>query len=187
MTRGRPAGLHPDRAVTAAQVADRRSARTAIGRRQRSTLSMVAGFLALSAWCGAVGLATGWLPLGDRLTARLPFGSALVGGVALAVVVALPTTLLAVAALSAGSTVVQRATFVVGTIVVIWIVVELAFIRELSFLHPVILLYGAALMAWGRGGLSGLSRQPRGPIPPAPTPVKRAAMEPGPLRPTDED
>ena len=104
---------------------------------------------------------TGWLSIGDRLIPRLPFGSATPGGVALALAVAVPATLLGVLALRGASAQVERATFLVGTIVVLWILVELAFVRELSILHPAILLYGAALMAWGSHGLKGLLRHPR--------------------------
>src|SRR3954451_5597695 len=73
----------------------RRTRHPAMGRRRRMVLSVFAGFLVLISWCGSVGLATGGLSIGDRLTARLPYGSAVLGGAALVVVVAVPATILA--------------------------------------------------------------------------------------------
>lgn len=50
----------------------------------------VAGLKPVSALAGALGLAAGFLSLDEVLTARLPWGSALFGGVALGLLVALP-------------------------------------------------------------------------------------------------
>ena len=119
-------------------------------KRHRTALALVGGFLAANAWYGALGLATGRITIGDTLTARLPFGSAVLGGVALAVVVAIPATSLTVLAVLGNARRLEPATFVVGAIVAVWILIELAFVREVSFLHPAILLYGAALMIWSR-------------------------------------
>ena len=116
----------------------------------RTALQVAAGLLALSAWYGALGLASGWLSIGEELTDRLPFGSAVIGGLALAAAVALPASVLTVLARRGPEATVRSATFAVGTITVVWILVELAFVRELSFLHPTVLLYGAALMFWSR-------------------------------------
>jgi membrane protease YdiL (CAAX protease family) len=132
--------------------------RGASGSGHRVALALVAGFLAANAWYGAFGLATGWLTIGEKLTARLPFGSAVLGGVALAVVVAAPATTLAVMALHRSSRRLDAATFMLGAVVVAWILIELAFVREVSFLHPAILLYGTALMAWGRHGAPRVGR-----------------------------
>src|SRR4051794_40909928 len=110
----------------------RRTRHPVMGRRRRMLLSVFAGLLALNAWYGAVGLATGWLSIGDRLTARLPYGSAVLGGAALAVVVAVPATILAAFAVQGAWTHVERATFLMGTILVTWILVGLAFVREVS-------------------------------------------------------
>lgn len=134
------------------------------GKRHRTSVALAAGFLAVNAWYGALGLATGWLSIGDKLTARLPFGSAVLGGVALAVVVAMPATTLTVLAVRSHSRQLEPATFLLGVIVAAWILIELAFVREVSFLHPAILLYGTALMIWGRHGATEVGRTLRHPI-----------------------
>lgn len=95
----------------------------------------VAAFNTLSAGLGAIGLATGWLDLGAIVTGRLPWGSALFGAAALALIVALPNAVLTVVALRRD----PRSgplSIVAGVLLVGWIVVELAFIQELSYFHP---------------------------------------------------
>jgi hypothetical protein len=113
---------------------------------------LAAALVAVSAWGGAVGLATGGLALEGGLNARLPFQSPVLGGLALAVVVAVPFTLLAVSAwrgwewtdeLALGS----------GALLVGWILVELAFVRVLSFFHPVYLVIGGVFVFCGRHAL----------------------------------
>src|SRR4051794_26086116 len=59
----------------------------------RVAVGVVAGLNAVGAVGGAVGLVTGTLSLAE-LTDRLPFGSALLGGVALGLVVAVPQAVL---------------------------------------------------------------------------------------------
>jgi hypothetical protein len=104
-------------------------------KRRRLLIAAVGVTNAAGAGLGAVGLATGWLELGPTLTARLPWGSAVAGAVALAVVVALPNALLAIIALRRdsgyGTTSIASGVLLVG-----WIVVQLAFIREVSLFHP---------------------------------------------------
>lgn len=124
---------------------------TAVPRRH-SLVAGAAGFLAANAWYGAVGLATGGLTIGPELTERLPFGSAVLGGVALALVIAVPATALTVVAVRGTSRPLGPPTFALGYVLVAWILVELAFVRELSFLHPVLLAYGVALMVLSRQG-----------------------------------
>ena len=95
-----------------------------------------------------MGLIVGFLSLDPATTSRLPWGSAAFGGVALALLVAVPNTILAVFAVRgdhrAGSTAIG-----VGVLLVGWIVVELAFIRELSFFHPLYVTVGLVLVWLG--------------------------------------
>jgi hypothetical protein len=109
-------------------------------------LTLLAVLNGVGALAGAWGLASGVLGLGPTVTGRLPWGSPLVAGVALGLLVALPNGALAAVALRRG-----RQTGLVGIAVgaamVVWILVELAFIRELSFFHPVYVGIGL-VMVW---------------------------------------
>jgi hypothetical protein len=121
---------------------------------RRPWLALSAGLMATSAIAGAAGLVSGFIDIGHRLNGRLPFGSPVVGGLALAVVVGLPFFVTAQRAWR-GDRRSGEAALVAGTLLVLWIVVELAFIRELSFLHPLCAVIGAAFAVVGslsRGG-----------------------------------
>lgn len=111
-------------------------------------LAVVAGLIALSAYGGALGLATGFLNLGNTAVARLPFHSPVLGGLALMAVVAVPTTVLAWQAVR-GKHRVGDVSIVAGALLAGWILVELAFIRELSFFHPVYFGLGVLLIWLG--------------------------------------
>lgn len=121
---------------------------------RRPWLAVSAGLMAASALAGAAGLIGGFIDMGDRLNGRLPFGSPVVGGLALSMVVGLPFFLVASYAWR-GDRRSGEAALVAGSLLVLWIVVELAFIRELSFLHPLCAVIGAAFAIVGsmtRGG-----------------------------------
>ncbi len=112
-------------------------------------LAAITGLLnAVSAAAGGVFLALGVLSLGPGLTARLPWGSAALGGTALVLWVAVPNAVLTVLALRADRRT-GAASVAVGTLLVAWIAVELAFIRELSFFHPLYVVIGSAQVALG--------------------------------------
>jgi hypothetical protein len=121
----------------------------------RVGVAVFAAIIAFSAYAGAIGLVSGGLSLGDVLTARLPFGSPVLGGIALALIVAVPSTWLAWLAWQADSRT-DAVALIVGILIIGWIVVELAFIREVSFFHPVYLVVGAALIWIGRHGAGDL-------------------------------
>jgi len=108
-------------------------------------LAVLAGLIALSAYGGALGLITGSLNLGSAVTARLPFHSTIVGGLALIAVVAAPNTLLAWLA-ARGERRSGDLSILTGVLLAGWVLVELAFIRELSFFHPVYFVLGALLI-----------------------------------------
>lgn len=116
---------------------------------RRRGLAAFAAVIAVSAWGGAVGLAFEALGLPAEIAARLPFGSQLLGGMALALVVGVPMTLLAVLAWRGDARAGPMAV-IAGVLQVAWIVVELAFIRELSFFHPTYLAVGLGLIVAGR-------------------------------------
>jgi hypothetical protein len=115
---------------------------------RRRGLAVFAAINAAAAWAGAVGLVTGALGLGARLEDRLPFQSLVVGGIALAVVVAVPLTVLAWQAWR-GDRRTGGTSLVAGTLLVGWIVLQLAFLQELSFFHPLYVAIGIALIATG--------------------------------------
>lgn len=119
--------------------------------RQRSphrALAAFAGVVAFSAWAGAAGLVIGFLTLGAEIESRLPLDSPVLGGIALAVIVALPTTVLAVLAWQ-GDERTGDVALVAGVFVVGWIAVQVAFIQTFSFFQPTYVLVGCALVAWG--------------------------------------
>ncbi len=119
------------------------------GARRATGTAVFAAVVAVSAWAGALGLVTGTLDLGAKLEQRLPFHSPVLGGGALAVIVGLPTTVVAILArrhdARAGASAV-----VAGALLVGWIVVEVAFIREFSFLQPCYAVIGVVFIAIGR-------------------------------------
>jgi len=117
--------------------------------RRRPVLAVVAGVNAVAAWGGAAGLIVGFLSLTDRINERLPFASPVVGGLALALVVALPLTVLTVRA-ATGHPRTGETAVVVGLLLIGWILVQVLFLRELSFFHPFYLLVGSGLVVAGR-------------------------------------
>lgn len=123
---------------------------TSIGPRRGR--SMCAAITAASAWFGAVGLVVGWIGFPDRIVRRLPFDSPALAGVALAAVVAAPSTVLAVEAQRGGRRT-DLATLTVGALLVGWIVVQVIVIRTFSWFQPTFLLIGAAFAWVGRGAV----------------------------------
>lgn len=119
--------------------------------RRRPLLAGLTGLNALGALAGAVGLATGGLSLGSSVAQRLPFASPAVGGVALALIVAVPSTVVSIEALR-GSRHTDAALVTAGVMLVGWILAEVAFIRELSFFHPLYRAVGLLMIGVGRRG-----------------------------------
>lgn len=116
---------------------------------RRTGLAWFAAIVSFSAFAGAVGLATGTIGLAADVAARLPFGSALFGGVALALVVGIPTASVAWQAWR-GDPRTDRSAVFAGGCLIGWIVVQLLIIRELSFFHPTYLVVGALFVWIGR-------------------------------------
>jgi hypothetical protein len=104
--------------------------------------------VAISAYGGAAGLITGWLPLSAPMTGRLPFGSPVLAGIALACVVAVPATVVTILAWRRHPRDRDAATLA-GVLLVGWIVVELAVVRQFSALQVVYGLAGLTLIASG--------------------------------------
>ena len=111
-------------------------------------LAILAVLNTIGAVVGAWGLASGVLSLEPTLTSRLPYGSAVLGGVALCLLVALPNGVLAAVALRGGRQI-GLLGIAVGAGLVVWILVELAFIRELSFFHPLYVTVGLIMVRAG--------------------------------------
>lgn len=112
-------------------------------------LATCAGVNALSAWFGVLGLVGGGLSFGAELDARLPFDSLVLAGLALAAVVAVPSTVLAVLAWR-GDPRTPAATVVVGVLLIAWIVVQLAFLQSFSFFQPLYAAIGLAFLVTGQ-------------------------------------
>ena len=114
----------------------------------RARLTVLAGFVAVSAYAGAAGLISGWLRLGSTMTAQLPFRSPVFAGIALACVVAVPATVATLLAWRSHARARDAATLA-GVLLVGWIVVEVAVVRQFSALQAVYGLAGLGLIAAG--------------------------------------
>jgi hypothetical protein len=114
----------------------------------RGWFTLFAGFVAASAYAGALGMISGWLPVTPTMTARLPFHSPVFGGLALACVVAVPTTVVTALAWRRHPRT-RDAAALAGAALVGWIVVEVAIIRQASVLQGIYLLAGLGLIAAG--------------------------------------
>jgi hypothetical protein len=123
--------------------------------RRRLGLAVAGLANALAAFGGAIGLATGGLALESDLNERLPFASPVLGGIALAVVVATPFTAVAVLAWR-GDERSDLAAGVTGVLLVGWIAVQLALLRAPTFLHAFYLAVGVGLVWYGRAALTRL-------------------------------
>ena len=116
--------------------------------RRRPVLATCTGIVAILAYAGAVGLITGAIDYGPEITARMPFGSPVFGGVALALVVGVPMTVVTYL----GARVDARtspAAVVAGSLLVGWIVVEIGFVRSYSWLQPACTVAGVAVALAG--------------------------------------
>lgn len=132
---------------------------------RRPVVALATAAVALSAYAGAVGLATGTDPYLQHLTPRLPLRSPALGGLALTAVVAVPHT---VAARDAwrGRPRSDTSAIVAGALLCGWLLTEAAVLRETSSLDA---LYGAAGAALVAAGLTGRvhARKEPAPWPPA--------------------
>jgi hypothetical protein len=103
-------------------------------------LAAYAGFVALSACFGAVGMISGFLPVKAPLADRLPMHSPVFAGVALACVVGVPATVACVLAWRRHPRT-RDAVAIAGIMLVGWLVVEMIIVRDTSYLQVV---YGVA-------------------------------------------
>jgi hypothetical protein len=112
--------------------------------RRRPWLVFAGGVVAVS----AVALATGLIDMGEAITDRIPFHSTLFGGLAPALVVALPMAIAAYLA-ATGAPRAAQAAMVAGALLVGWIVVQVLIIRTFSWLQPAMALAGAVVFLAG--------------------------------------
>ena len=98
-------------------------------RPNRVALAVYAGFIALSAYFGSVGMISGLLPVGAPLAQRLPLHSAVFAGIALALVVGLPASVVAVLSWRRHPRTPDAAALA-GLLLVGWIAVELVVARQ---------------------------------------------------------
>lgn len=109
----------------------------------RRGLATGAGIVAVSAYAGAVGLATRTDPYLRQVYERLPFHSPTFGAVALVAVVAVPHTVVAQYAWR-GDERTDAAAAIAGALLVGWLTVEDLVLRERTWLVP--LYYGAGVL-----------------------------------------
>lgn len=116
--------------------------------RRRPVLASFTGLVAILAYAGAAGLMTGSIDFGDEITARLPFGGPVFGGIALVVVVGLPMTVVTYLG-SRRDARTSVAAVIAGSLLVGWIAVEIGFVRSYSWLQPVFAFAGLAVALAG--------------------------------------
>ncbi|APE35145.1 hypothetical protein BOX37_15650 [Nocardia mangyaensis] len=114
----------------------------------RTALSLVSGAVAIWAAAGALGLATGALAVSAELEGRLPWQSPTLAATGLALVVAVPMTLVAVLATQDDHRC-ARAAIAAGFALVAWILAQIVLLRELSWLQPVCILAAIGVAALG--------------------------------------
>lgn len=112
----------------------------------RRWLAAFAALNAFGAWAGAVGLITGGTDFGEVINDRLPFDSLVLAALALAIIVAIPLTLLAWSAWTGGPRT-DELSLVVGLLLIGWILGQVAVIRAFSLFQPTYLVVGAGFVA----------------------------------------
>jgi hypothetical protein len=117
------------------------------GRGWRIAVGVVAAANAVGALGGSVGLAGSWLTLGD-LDDRLPLDSHLLAGTALALLVCLPQTVLAVAA-RRRSSLAAALSVCCGAVLVGWILLEVVFLRVFAGLQVAYVVIGVVQVGLG--------------------------------------
>ncbi|MGB7877151.1 MAG: alpha/beta fold hydrolase [Ilumatobacteraceae bacterium] len=113
---------------------------------RRPALAAFAALNAAAAWAGVVGLTLGGIEFGDTLDARLPFESLVLAAVGLALIVAVPMTLLAWWAWTGNPRTLTLA-FLVGIAVIGWIALQVIVLRAVSLFQPVYLAVGVWFIA----------------------------------------
>ena len=111
--------------------------------------------LAVAAFGGSWALVSNTVDASSYVS-EIPFSSTVFGGLALAVVVAIPATVAAAAGLT-HRTWSRPAHLTAGALLMVWIVVEVIYIGLTSWLQPVMFAWGAAIVLLG-------SRVPKGPV-----------------------
>ena len=118
-----------------------------LARRWRLAVGVVAALNAFGALGGALGLVSGWLSLGE-VTDRLPFGSTVLAGLALALLVCLPQSVLTGLAFR-GSRATAAASLLVGGLLVCWILLEVVVLHVLAGLQVTYLVVGLVQVGLG--------------------------------------
>ena len=116
--------------------------------RRRPWLGSLTALIAVSAWAGAVGLVIGAVDFGETVNARLPFDSTVFAGITLAVLIAVPMTVVTYLA-AHRDTRTSPAAVVAGALVIGWIAVEVGVIRVFHVLQPVCVLAGLVVLLAG--------------------------------------
>jgi hypothetical protein len=140
-------------------VGDARGSSLSTSSPRRPYLAFFAAVNALAAWGGAVALVAGGTDFGERTNERLPFDSLVLAGVALAVIVALPLTVLAWSAWT-GAPRTYDVALISGVLIIGWIVVQVVVLRAFSMFQPLYLCVGACFIAAAHRVRLG-SRRPR--------------------------
>ncbi|APE34874.1 hypothetical protein BOX37_13985 [Nocardia mangyaensis] len=115
---------------------------------RRSIVCLIGGLMATWAFAGALGLITGAVALSPATVDSLPWQSPILAGVALAMVVGVPMTVVALAAAQDDPRT-ARTAMIAACALVGWILLQLVLLRELSWLQPVCVVFAVAVAALG--------------------------------------
>ena len=107
---------------------------------------VLTGVIAATGYLGVLGLLGGSLTFGETINARLPFGSRVLAGVALLIIVAGPMTVATVALVRHARRSADLV-FGAGLLLVAWIAVQLAFIEAYSWYQPTYLALACVVLA----------------------------------------
>ncbi|MGX1875543.1 hypothetical protein ACWIHP_12925 [Nocardia fluminea] len=117
-------------------------------RARRAGLIGSAGFIALWAFAGAVGLIGGGADLGPEITARLPLDSQVLAGLILASIVGVPMTCTAILALRARPSA-AVAGMGSGLLLLGWVAIQPLVIGQFHWLQPVFGVLGGLVCLLG--------------------------------------
>lgn len=116
--------------------------------RTQSLLAALTGLVATFGYAGALGLITGAVDLGNAVNARLPLHSPMLAGVAAALIVAVPMTVVTRLAVKQDVRT-AGAALVSGVLLIGWVVLVVGVVGEFRWLEAVLVVAGLVVALVG--------------------------------------
>jgi hypothetical protein len=123
--------------------------------RTQSLLAALTGLIATFGYAGALGLMTGSVDLGAAENARLPLHSPVLAGLAEALIVAVPMTVVTRLAVR-GDVRTGRAAVVAGALLIVWVVIGITVLHEFTWLDAFLAVAGLVVVLVGLLALARL-------------------------------